>query len=283
VTVNASGAVDSWRDYYPYGMTMEQRSGAGSADRRYQFTGHEKDALTGLTYAGARTYLTEEGIWMQVDPLAGKYPDWSPYNYVLGNPLRYVDPDGMRVSSDEEKERYQNANTNLYVGSQRVQQGLQLIKESFVISGSIGYGYRAALKLGNLADIEVTSGAMVEGSRDLAGNTEYDAGVKTEVKGKTTFGEVEVKVEPKVNSDNGSVSYSYKASWGPASVSNGRFEVGVKGHYKKAGGGLSIDIGKFSTGVGDFAVGGYRVTIGLIESRMMDFRSIKEVFRPQTP
>ena len=230
---------------------------------------------------GARYYNSGIMRWLTPDPLSDIYPGWSPYNYVLGNPLRFVDPDGMRVSSDEEKERYQNANTNLYVGSQQVQQGLQLIKESFVISGSIGYGYRAALKLGNLADIEVTSGAIVEGSRDLAGNTEYDAGVKTEVKGKTTVGEVEVKVEPKVNSDNGPVSYS--ASWGPASISNGRFEVGVKAHYKKAGGGLSIDIGKFSTGVGDFAVGGYRVTIGLIESRMMEFRNIKEVFRPQTP
>jgi RHS repeat-associated protein len=99
VTVNASGAVDGWRDYYPYGMTMEQRSGVGSADRRYQFTGHEKDALTGLTYAGARTYLTEEGIWMQVDPLADQYPGWSPYNYVLGNSLRYVDPDGGYVKA----------------------------------------------------------------------------------------------------------------------------------------------------------------------------------------
>jgi RHS repeat-associated protein len=105
VTVNASGAVDSWRDYYPYGMTMEQRSGAGSADRRYQFTGHEKDAVTGLTYAGARTYLTEEGIWMQVDPLAEKYPGWSPYNYSLANPLRYIDPDGRQVEETNEEEK----------------------------------------------------------------------------------------------------------------------------------------------------------------------------------
>ncbi len=31
---------------------------------------------------------------MQVDPLAEKYPGWSPYNYVLNNPVKLYDPDG---------------------------------------------------------------------------------------------------------------------------------------------------------------------------------------------
>jgi len=32
-----------------------------------------------------------------VDPLAEKYPSWSPYNYVLNNPVGMVDPDGKEV------------------------------------------------------------------------------------------------------------------------------------------------------------------------------------------
>jgi hypothetical protein len=32
-----------------------------------------------------------------VDPIAGKYPGWSPYNYTMNNPINLVDPDGKEV------------------------------------------------------------------------------------------------------------------------------------------------------------------------------------------
>jgi uncharacterized protein RhaS with RHS repeats len=32
--------------------------------------------------------------WLSPDPLAEKYMQWSPYNFVLNNPIRLIDPDG---------------------------------------------------------------------------------------------------------------------------------------------------------------------------------------------
>jgi len=34
--------------------------------------------------------------WISPDPLAEKFPGWSPYNYVLNNPLKFNDPDGRQ-------------------------------------------------------------------------------------------------------------------------------------------------------------------------------------------
>lgn len=38
---------------------------------------------------------TVSSRWLSPDPLAAEFPEWSPYNFVLNNPIRYIDPDGM--------------------------------------------------------------------------------------------------------------------------------------------------------------------------------------------
>ena len=58
------------------------------------FNGKELDDNTGLYYYGARYYDPRISVWHGVDPLADKYPAWTPYNYTLNNPVRLIDPDG---------------------------------------------------------------------------------------------------------------------------------------------------------------------------------------------
>ena len=57
--------------------------------------GKEKDYESGFHYYGARYHWSEVLTgWLSVDPMADKYPNISPYNYCMWNPVKLVDLDG---------------------------------------------------------------------------------------------------------------------------------------------------------------------------------------------
>lgn len=92
---DANGEVTQHLEYFAFGETfLEEHSNTESTP--YLFNGKELDEETGLYYYGARYYDPKTSIWQSVDPLAEKFPNASPYNYTLNNPVNMMDPDGRK-------------------------------------------------------------------------------------------------------------------------------------------------------------------------------------------
>ena len=107
--------------YYPFGMKHENYNvtrlnfkfypetgvdlvplpAVANASYNYKYNGKELQEELGLNMYdyGARNYDPSLGRWMNMDPLAEQYRKWSPYTYCVNSPLRFVDPDGMRVAN----------------------------------------------------------------------------------------------------------------------------------------------------------------------------------------
>ncbi len=89
--------------YYPFGMNINALSSSAvlSKPNRFKYNGKEIQSDFDLDWYdyGARIYNPTIGRWNAVDPLADAYLPFSPYNYTLNNPLRFIDPDGRSVKS----------------------------------------------------------------------------------------------------------------------------------------------------------------------------------------
>ena len=88
---------DQVTEYYPFGMSISKNFTTLPVNK-YKYNSKEEQEMPGrwLDY-GARFYDAQLGRWHSVDPLAEKYRRWTPYNYCVNNPMRYIDPDGMKV------------------------------------------------------------------------------------------------------------------------------------------------------------------------------------------
>jgi RHS repeat-associated protein len=103
VMLDENRNVVSSQDYDCWGYLLEDRV-YQIENSKYKFTGKERDwESLGYDYFGARYYMSRIANWSSIDPLFDKHFGWTPYNYVLRNPLRLVDPEGKQIDAVIEK------------------------------------------------------------------------------------------------------------------------------------------------------------------------------------
>ncbi|MGX1023607.1 RHS repeat-associated core domain-containing protein [Psychroflexus sp. MBR-150] len=90
---NYDGDISQHAEYLPFGELLTDEH-LNSHNTRYKYNGKEFDQETGNYYYGARYFNPKTSLWLSVDPLASEFPSWSPYNFTMNNPIRFIDPDG---------------------------------------------------------------------------------------------------------------------------------------------------------------------------------------------
>ena len=126
-----------------------------------------------MNYFGARYYDSDLGRWTSVDPLADKYPGWSPYNYTLNNPLKYIDPDGREIKVENRKDKDGNREI--------------LIKYTATIVNNSGKkldkAYLEKLQINMKAQIEKSfSGSTIIDDKKVVWSAEADINISGEVR-----------------------------------------------------------------------------------------------------
>jgi RHS repeat-associated protein len=77
-----------------YGQTVSGPSYAQAVKFDLRYPGQVFDEETGLSYNLHRYYDAATGRYMQADPI-GLAGGWNRFGYVGGNPLNYIDPEGL--------------------------------------------------------------------------------------------------------------------------------------------------------------------------------------------
>jgi len=93
--VDDTGLVISYEEYHPYGNSAYRsaRSGIQVSEKRYRYTGKERDDETGFNYHSARYYAPWLARWTNADP-KGMVDGPNLYAYVSGAPIDLIDPTG---------------------------------------------------------------------------------------------------------------------------------------------------------------------------------------------
>jgi RHS repeat-associated protein len=90
LATDATQATVTSYSYDAYGNTTQ----VGTNDNSQQYTGRENDG-TGLYYYRARYYSPAMGRFVSQDPIGWEAGQTNGYSYVGGDPISFIDPDGL--------------------------------------------------------------------------------------------------------------------------------------------------------------------------------------------
>jgi len=89
-----SNSIIQITDYYPFGLEIQDINASDNL-QLYNSKELQTDAKLWWYDYGARFYDPQLGRWHSVDPMAEKHFGFTPYNYVLDNPIRFIDVMGL--------------------------------------------------------------------------------------------------------------------------------------------------------------------------------------------
>lgn len=102
--------VNSYSDYYPYGMQLPYRNGREDDSYRYGFQGQEKDnEIKGEGNSLSYEYRMHDpriGRFFAVDPLAWKYPHNSPYAFSENRVIDKIELEGLEATETKSTTNY---------------------------------------------------------------------------------------------------------------------------------------------------------------------------------
>lgn len=90
MVAKADGTPVQTNHYYPFGMAFAETSAEEQGKQPYKYNGKELDQKHGLNWYDYAARYYDPGInrTPTQDPYAENYYSWSPYAYVLNNPLK---------------------------------------------------------------------------------------------------------------------------------------------------------------------------------------------------
>jgi RHS repeat-associated protein len=162
--LDGSGQVVSYEEYYPFGSTSYQAvNGQVQVNKRYRYTGKERDEETGLYYHGARYYAPWLGRWITYDPV-GLMAGIDGYAYVRGNPIRLIDPTGQADEPSDPASPTASSDDDSFAGESARQVLIRVMGMMQMISLAPGAGL-------------LMSPSWTEGKDPLGAQVEFAAGI----------------------------------------------------------------------------------------------------------